>query len=184
MTEQTGIQTEDAIFAGGCFWCTEAVFSDVKGVLSIEPGYIGGSVDNPDYEAVCSGRTGHAEAVRIVFDPAQIAYRELVNIFFATHDPTTRNRQGNDIGTQYRSAIFCVTEAQLITARQVMTELGEQGIFPSAIVTELARAPRFWPAEVEHRDYFARHTDVPYCQYVIAPKVAKFREQFARWRRS
>jgi peptide-methionine (S)-S-oxide reductase len=183
MTETTPVELETAILAGGCFWCTEAIFSDVEGVRRVEPGYIGGSKASPTYEEVCGGGTGHAEAVRISFDPQLITYRDLLLIFFATHDPTSLNRQGNDIGTQYRSAIFVISDEQQEIARALISELGEKAVFPGAIVTQLVRASTFWPAEKEHWSYFARHGDVPYCQYVIAPKVAKFREKFTHLRR-
>ncbi len=174
---------ETAILAGGCFWCLEAVFKDVNGVLSVTSGYTGGRADAPTYRQVCEGGTGHAEAVKIEFDPETIGYRDLLEIFFVVHDPTTLNRQGNDIGPQYRSAIFATSEEQLHTALALIEEMGEKRVFPSAIVTKVERAGTFWPAEPEHHDYYAHHSDQPYCQYVVAPKIAKFREKFAERRR-
>jgi peptide-methionine (S)-S-oxide reductase len=182
-TAATEGKREIAILAGGCFWCLEAVFKDVEGVDLVEPGYIGGRTEHPTYRDVCEGGTGHAEAVRIVFDPALIGFRDLLEIFFVIHDPTTLNRQGNDIGTQYRSAIFTTSDAQLHDALALIEEMGEARVFPSAIVTKVERAGEFWPAEDDHRDYFARNSDQPYCQYVVAPKIAKFREKFARRRK-
>lgn len=177
------VQREVAILGGGCFWCTEAVFKDVEGVLSVVPGYTGGKVDAPSYKAVCDGGTGHAEVVRVEFDPAVIGYRDLLEIFFVIHDPTTLNRQGNDIGTQYRSAIFTTTDEQLHEALALIEKMGEERLFPSAIVTKVERAGTFWPAEDYHHDYYVKNSDQPYCQYVVAPKVTKFREKFAKRRR-
>ena len=177
------VQHEVAILAGGCFWCLEAVFKDVEGVVSVAPGYTGGKTEAPTYREVCDGGTGHAEAVRIEFDPAAIGFRDLLEIFFVIHDPTTLNRQGNDIGTQYRSAIFPTTEEQLHDALALIEEMGEHRVFPSAIVTKVERASKFWPAEEYHHDYFAKNTDQPYCQYVVAPKIGKFREKFANRRK-
>jgi peptide-methionine (S)-S-oxide reductase len=175
---------ETTILAGGCFWCLDAVFRDVEGVHSVVPGYCGGTVDDPQYRDVCDGGTGHAEAVRIEFDPAVVSYRDLLEIFFVIHDPTTLNRQGNDIGTQYRSAIFPADEAQLHAALSMIEELGEHRVFPSAIVTRVEQpGVRFWPAEEVHHDFFRHNPDQPYCQYVVAPKIAKFRQKFARLRR-
>lgn len=180
---EMNVSHEVAILAGGCFWCTEAVFKDVAGVISVVPGYIGGKVDSPSYRDVCNGGTGHAEAIRVAFDPAVVSYRALLEIFFVVHDPTTLNRQGNDIGTQYRSAIFTTSDEQLHAALALIEELGEQRVFPSAIVTKVERAGVFWPAEDYHLDYYTRNSDQPYCQYVVAPKVAKFREKFAARRK-
>lgn len=181
-TDKT-VRAEVAILGGGCFWCTEAVFKDVEGVLAVTPGYAGGKTEAPTYQDVCGGGTGHAEVVKVEFDPAVIAFRDLLEIFFVIHDATTLNRQGNDIGTQYRSAIFTTSEAQLHEALALIEELGEKRVFHSAIVTKVERADTFWPAEDEHFDYFTRNSDQPYCQYVVAPKVAKFRENFASRRR-
>ncbi|MBL8460204.1 MAG: peptide-methionine (S)-S-oxide reductase MsrA [Zoogloea sp.] len=173
-------KTEVAILAGGCFWCLEAVYLGADGVLGVTSGYIGGHVDAPTYERICDGDTGHAEAVRIEFDPARIGFVDLLDIFFAIHDPTTPNRQGNDVGTQYRSAIFTTTPEQEALARQKVAELNEEAHFGAPIVTEIVAAPRFWPAEPYHHDYFSRNEHQPYCQYVVAPKVAKFRSKFAK----
>lgn len=177
-------ENEVAVLAGGCFWCLDAVYRDVEGVLSVAPGYCGGTVDKPQYREVCEGGTGHAEAVRIEFDPAAVSYRDLLEIFFVIHDPTTLNRQGNDIGTQYRSAIFPTSEAQLHEALAIIEELGEQRVFPSAIVTQVEKpGVHFWPAEEVHFDFFTHNPDQPYCQYVVAPKIAKFRAKFAARRK-
>jgi len=168
-----------AIFAGGCFWCTEAIFRDVIGVKSVASGYIGGTVASPTYEQVCSGRTGHAEAVKLVFDPAQICYRDLLDIFFATHDPTQLNRQGNDVGTQYRSAIFPLSPEQAQAAKDAIARA--QAEYDAPIVTTVEHATDWYPAEDYHRDYFARVGDAnPYCAAVIAPKLRKFRKSFAQ----
>lgn len=168
-----------ATLAGGCFWCTEAVFAQLKGVDRVVPGYAGGSDPNPSYKQVCTGATGHAEAVQIVFDPAVIAYRDLVRIFFTVHDPTTLDRQGADVGTQYRSAIFTHSEAQQREAREVIAEVDREGIWGARIVTEVTPFTCFYAAEDYHRDYFTRNPAQGYCQVVIAPKVAKFREKYA-----
>ena len=176
MTDKT---METAIFAGGCFWCTEAVFLEVKGVRSVQSGYIGGHTDAPGYEQVCRGDTGHAEAVRIEFDPAQVDYDTLLDIFFGTHDPTTPNRQGNDIGTQYRSAIFTTRPEQDAAARAKIEQLAYEGAFDEPIVTEVEPAGAFWPAEAYHANYFARNGSQPYCRLVVGPKVAKFRSAFS-----
>lgn len=170
--------TQTAILAGGCFWCLEAVFDDLQGVLSVESGYAGGHVPNPTYEQVCTGRTGHAEAVRIKFDPQTITYRDLLNIFFSIHDPTTLNRQGNDVGPQYRSAIFYIDDTQKQTAQEVIAQISAAGLWPNPIVTEVTPFSNFYIAEDYHQEYFARNPYQPYCQAVIAPKVVKFRKQF------
>ncbi len=172
-----------AILGGGCFWCLEAVFKDVEGVLAVAPGYAGGRVESPTYREVCQGGTGHAEVIRVEFDPEVIGYRELLEIFFAMHDPTTLNRQGNDVGTQYRSVIFTTSEEQLHDALALIEEMGEQRVFPSAIVTKVERAGPFWPAEDYHVDYYTNNSDQPYCRYVVAPKIARFREKFAKRRK-
>src|SRR5262245_19970508 len=169
---------ETAILGGGCFWCLEAVFEQLKGVDEVESGYAGGTVSNPSYKAVCTGSSGHAEVVRVTFDPTIISYRELLEVFFATHDPTTLNRQGNDIGTQYRSVIFYSTPEQRATAEAVVQELTTQKVFPNAIVTELLPAPEFYNAEDYHRGYYRANPDQGYCQFVVAPKVAKARKAF------
>jgi peptide-methionine (S)-S-oxide reductase len=174
---------ETAILGGGCFWCLEAVFREVDGVLAVRSGYCGGHVEAPSYRQVCGGGTGHAEVVKIDFDPARISYRDLLEIFFVIHDPTTVDRQGNDVGTQYRSVIFVTSDAQLHTALDLIEEMGELRVYPKAIVTRVEHAPVFWPAEDEHHDYYSNNSDQPYCQYVVAPKIAKFREKFAARRR-
>ena len=170
--------TQTAVLGGGCFWCLEAVFDQLAGVQSVESGYAGGRGANPSYEAVCSGATGHAEVVRIRFDPAVLSFRDLLRVFFSIHDPTTRDRQGNDIGTQYRSVIFCQTPEQQSDAQAVIAELTAEEIWPAPIVTEIAGAATFYPAESYHQEYFERNGRQPYCQAVVAPKVAKFRKQY------
>jgi peptide-methionine (S)-S-oxide reductase len=167
-----------ATVGGGCFWCTEAVFSELRGVLSVMPGYAGGSVPNPTYEQVCGGRTGHAEVVQITFDPALLSYRDLITIFLTTHDPTTKNRQGADIGTQYRSVILYQSEAQRGVAEEVIRSLDSQKLWRGKIVTELVPLVAFYPAEEYHHNYFERNPSQAYCQFVIAPKVAKLRKQY------
>jgi peptide-methionine (S)-S-oxide reductase len=170
---------ETAVLGGGCFWCLEAVFDDLEGVRSVESGYAGGPRPNPTYDDVCSGSTGHAEVIRITFDPAVLAFRDLLTVFFTIHDPTTRNRQGNDVGTQYRSVVFCQTPAQRATAEAVVAKLTTAGLWKSPIVTEIADAAPFFEAEGYHQEYFVRNGRQPYCQAVVAPKVAKFRKHFA-----
>ena len=163
---------------GGCFWCLEAVYTELRGVERVISGYAGGSVPHPSYEQVCTGRTGHAEVVQITFDPAQITYRDLLEVFFTIHDPTTLNRQGADVGTQYRSIILYQTPEQEQTARAVIAEINASGIWPRPIVTQVEPLDRFYPAEGYHQNYFERNPDQPYCQIVIAPKVAKARQKF------
>lgn len=175
-TERTS--HEVATFGGGCFWCVEAVFLELAGVEKVESGYAGGSVHNPTYRQVCSGTTGHAEVVQITFDPSVISYRDLLQVFFTVHDPTTLNRQGADVGTQYRSVVFYHSPEQQQTAEQVMREIEATGVWPGPIVTQLEPAPVFYPAEDYHQDYYAQNRDQPYCQVVIAPKVAKLRQKF------
>lgn len=169
---------EIATLAGGCFWCLEAVYDGMKGVQSVESGYMGGRTPNPTYEQVCSGNSGHAEVVRVAFDPAAVSFRELLEVFFVIHDPTTLNRQGNDAGTQYRSAIFYHTPQQKADAEEVIARLNAEKLWSSAIVTEVAPAGAFHVAEGYHQEYFARNPYQPYCQAVVAPKVAKFRKYF------
>ncbi len=170
---------ETATLGGGCFWCLEAVFKDLRGVTWVMSGYAGGHVPNPDYYSVCSGKTGHAEVVQVKFDTDELSYADLLRVFFAIHDPTTLNRQGNDVGTQYRSAIYAHSDAQAATAASVMKEIADAKIWgPAALVTELAPFAVFYEAEPEHHDYFARNPYTGYCQVVVAPKVAKFRKQF------
>ena len=171
-------QQEVATLAGGCFWCLEAVYLDLRGVETVVSGYAGGHVPNPTYREVCSGLTGHAEVVQITFDPAIVSYRDLLRVFFTIHDPTTLNRQGADVGTQYRSAIYYHDEAQKATAEAVMAEVAAEKIWPNPLVTELAPLTKFYPAEEYHQDYFARNPGQPYCQVVVAPKVSKFRKQY------
>jgi peptide-methionine (S)-S-oxide reductase len=169
--------TEIATLGGGCFWCTEAVFQEIKGVTAVESGYAGGQVDHPTYEQICEGTTGHAEVVRVAFDPDVVSYRELLEIFFTVHDPTTLNRQGNDVGTQYRSVIYTHSPQQLATARTVMAEMAI--VWDGPLVTELSPAPVYYPAEEYHQNYFRRNPLQGYCAFVVAPKVAKFRQTFA-----
>ncbi len=170
-------ETEKAILAGGCFWCTEAVFKPVKGVKGVVSGYIGGETENPSYHEVCSGTTGHAEAVEITFDPEVVSYDTLLDVFFATHDPTQLNRQGNDVGTQYRSGVFTLSEEQATAARAAIERAGD--IWSGNIVTEVTAASTFHAGEDYHQDYFANNPYQPYCQAVIAPKVAKARQKYA-----
>lgn len=171
---------EIAILAGGCFWCLEAVYQEMEGVLRVESGYTGGRVSNPAYEQVCSGSTGHAEAVRLTFDPEIASYRDILQVFFAIHDPTTLNRQGNDVGTQYRSAIYYADDRQRAVAEELIRELNAEQVWAAPIVTELQPAGTFYPAEDYHQNYFRANPQQPYCSYVVAPKVRKFREKFVR----
>lgn len=165
---------------GGCFWCTESVYAGVKGVVDVESGYSNGRTVQPTYEQVCSGSTGHNEVVKLVFDPAQINLRELLEIFFVIHDPTTLNRQGNDSGTQYRSGIYCSSPEQAALAQALIREMSDSGVYSRAIVTEVLPLANYWPAEDYHQDFFARNPGQGYCMAVAAPKVAKFRKTFAR----
>ena len=171
-------QTALATLAGGCFWCLEAVYADLKGVQKVVSGYAGGQVVNPSYAQVCTGKTGHAEVVQITYDPKTITYRELLEVFFTIHDPTTLNRQGADVGTQYRSAIFYRTPEEKAVAEEVIHNLDEAGVWGKKFVTELTPFSVFYPAEEYHQNYFARNSGQPYCQIVIAPKVAKFRKHY------
>jgi len=171
--------SERIVLAGGCFWCTEAVFSELRGVLSAVPGYAGGSVPDPSYEAVCTGRTGHAEAVEVTFDPSLVSLHDLLVVFFTTHDPTTRDRQGPDTGTQYRSAVFPRNDEQRAVVQAVIREVAEERLYPHPIVTEVVPLTAFYPAEAYHRNYYRRHPEQAYCQAVIAPKLAKFRKAHA-----
>lgn len=173
-----GTSKEVATLGGGCFWCLEAVYDQLKGVLSVESGYSGGSVPNPSYRQVCTGTTGHAEVTQISFDPEVISYRELLQVFFTIHDPTTLNRQGADVGTQYRSAIFYHSEEQKQIAQQVIADLTAQGVWSGPIVTQVVPFEKFYLAEDYHQEYFANNPGQPYCQVVIAPKVAKFRQKY------
>lgn len=169
--------TETATLGGGCFWCLEAVYQELKGVQQVESGYTGGHVPNPTYEQVCDGTTGHAEVVRLSFDPDVISYREILEVFFTIHDPTTMNRQGNDVGTQYRSAIYTHSPQQQETARQVIAEMAN--VWDAPIVTEVSPAGAYYKAEDYHQNYFKQHPLQGYCAFVVAPKVAKFRKIFA-----
>lgn len=169
---------EIATLGGGCFWCLEAALRQLRGVASVVSGYAGGQIDNPAYRTVCTGATGHAEVVQVTFDPAVIDYRTLLTAFFAIHDPTTPNRQGHDIGTQYRSVIFTHTATQAAIANTLIAELAAEQVWPEPIVTQVLPAPTFWPAEAEHQDYLARNPDQPYCRAVVAPKAAKLRQVF------
>jgi len=173
----TSIQT--AVFGGGCFWCTEAVFSALAGVDSVQSGYCGGSLVNPSYEQVCTGQTGHIEVIQIQFDPAVVSYEALLEVFFATHDPTTPGRQGNDVGTQYQSAVFWQSPAQQVAVEAKIRDLDTSGVYSAPVCTEVLPATKFWPAENMHDNYFALHPNQGYCQVVIAPKVEKFKKHFS-----
>jgi peptide-methionine (S)-S-oxide reductase len=169
-----------AVFGGGCFWCTEVVFDELRGVQSVVSGYAGGATENPTYEQVCSGSTGHAEVIKIEFDPRQISFRDLMTVFFATHDPTTLNRQGNDAGTQYRSAIFYANEEQKQQAAALIKELDEAKTFKNPVVTTLEPLAEFYPAEDYHQKFYANNPYQPYCQYSIPPKLNKLHKQFSQ----
>ena len=169
---------ETITLGGGCFWCLEAVYDQMRGVQSVESGYMGGHMDNPTYEAICTGQTGHAEVVQVTFDPAVVSFREILEVFFVIHDPTTLNRQGNDTGTQYRSVIFYHSDAQRVIAREVMDSLTKEQVFSNPLVTEVVPATIFYMAESYHQEYYANNPQQPYCTYVVSPKVAKFREKF------
>jgi peptide-methionine (S)-S-oxide reductase len=171
-------ESEVATLAGGCFWCLEAVYDELRGVEDVVSGYAGGHVENPTYREVCEGTTGHAEVVQVTFDPRVVSYRELLEVFFTIHDPTTLNRQGGDVGTQYRSAVFYHTPEQERTAREVIREINEAHIWGAPAVTEVAPLAEFYPAEDYHQEYFRRNPSQPYCQVVVAPKVSKFRQKF------
>lgn len=173
--------TETIVLGGGCFWCTEAVFDRVLGVTDVESGYANGQVPHPTYEQVCSGSTGHAEVVRLTFDPKVIGLREILEIFFATHDPTTLNRQGNDVGTQYRSGIYTATSAQQELAEDMVRQMSQDRLFGAPIVTEVQPLESYWPAEDYHQDYYLNHPEQGYCAFVVGPKVEKFRKTFARY---
>ncbi|MCI4364007.1 MAG: peptide-methionine (S)-S-oxide reductase MsrA [Thermoplasmata archaeon] len=170
--------TELATLGGGCFWCTEAVFAELRGVEEVLPGYAGGRTKNPSYEEVCTGTTGHAEVIQVRFRPTEVAYRDLLRVFFTVHDPTTKDRQGGDVGTQYRSIILWHSEAQQRAAEEIRLEVEGRHLWSRSIVTELAPFTVFYPAEEYHRNYFALHPERAYCQMIIAPKVAKFRKQY------
>lgn len=172
-------ELETATLGAGCFWCTEAVFLGLRGVESVQSGYSGGHKEEPTYQEVCLGTTGHAEVAEIKFDPEELSFADLLRVFFVTHDPTTLNRQGNDVGTQYRSAIFYHNDEQKRVAEEVLSEVTAEGVYDDPIVTEITAFERFWPAEDYHNDYFANNPNQPYCAAVVAPKVAKFRAKFA-----
>jgi peptide-methionine (S)-S-oxide reductase len=173
-----GTGSEQATLGGGCFWCLEAVYTELRGIEKVVSGYAGGSVDNPTYEQVCGGRTGHAEVVQVTFDPAVISFREILEVFFTIHDPTTLNRQGADVGTQYRSAIFTHSAEQAQTAAEVIEAAQGDGTWRAKVVTQVQPLEVFYPAEEYHQDYFARNPNQPYCQVIIAPKVAKARHKY------
>ena len=172
-------QTETITLGGGCFWCLEAVYDQLEGVLDVVSGYAGGHLPNPDYKTVCNGTTGHAEVVQVTFDPQEISFKEILEVFFSIHDPTTLNRQGADVGTQYRSAIFYHSDEQKTVAEDVMAEIKAANIWDNPIVTEITPLDVFFPAEEYHQEYFQRNPYQGYCQVVIAPKVAKFRQKYA-----
>ncbi len=169
---------EEATLGGGCFWCTEAVYKELNGVVDVKPGYSGGHVKNPSYREVCTGNTGHAEVVQIKFDPEKVSFSEILEVFFLTHDPTTLNRQGNDVGTQYRSAIFYHSEEQKQTAEKIISQLEKEKVYKDPIVTEVTPFTSFYVAEDYHINYFERNKNQPYCQFVVAPKVEKFEKIF------
>ncbi len=170
---------ETATLGGGCFWCIEAVYEQLNGVVDLRSGYAGGHVANPTYEQVCDKKTGHIEVVQVDFDPQVMSYRDVLEVFFVSHDPTTLDRQGNDVGPQYRSAIFTHSSAQDSTARALIAELTQERVFPAPIVTEIRPLDRYWPGEAYHQRYYRRNQQQPYCAFVIAPKVAKIRQKFA-----
>lgn len=176
-------KTENAYLGGGCFWCLEAIFSSTKGVKSVESGYAGGVTENPTYEKVCMGATGHAEIVKVEFSPEEISYEILLNIFFSMHDPTTPNKQGCDTGSQYRSIILYENATQEKTAKKIVKKLEEDSVFGAPIVTEVAPLTKFYPAEEYHKDYFMKNPEKVYCHAVISPKVSKFREKFSQYYR-
>lgn len=172
------MKTETAWLGNGCFWCTEAIFSRIRGVLEVRSGYSGGRLENPDYKSVCTGLTGHAECLEIVYDPSVVSFTDLLEVFFSTHDPTTLNRQGNDVGTQYRSVIFHKDERQKSLAAEFMKQLEEKRIFASPLVTTLEPMEKFYPAENYHQQYYELNSAAPYCHAVIRPKVEKFIKEF------
>lgn len=175
------LKTEIAVFGGGCFWCTEAAFKELRGVVSVMPGYAGGTMERPTYDAVSSGKTGHAEVIKIEYDPAQVSYETLLTVFFATHDPTTLNRQGADVGTQYRSIILYTSEAQKKAVEKFIAELNASNVQGKPIVTEVKPLERFYEAEAYHRNYYTKNSDQQYCQAVINPKLQKVRKKFAEF---
>ena len=169
-----------AVFGNGCFWCTEAIFQKLRGVISVKPGYSGGSKPNPSYVEVCNGNTGHAEVIKIEYDPAEIEYKVLLEVFFSTHDPTTLNRQGNDVGEQYRSVIFYASDDQKTEAEKFIGQLTSENVYSSPIVTQLKPLDKFYEAEDYHHNYFERNKDKPYCQVIINPKLQKFKQHYAK----
>src|SRR6056297_840705 len=173
-----GKESKKATLGGGCFWCTEAVYKELKGVVDVIPGYSGGNIKNPAYREVCTGRTGHAEVVQITYDPEVVSYKEILEVFFMTHDPTTLNRQGNDVGTQYRSAVFYHDEEQKEAAEEIIGRFEKENIYNQPIITEVAPFEAFFKAEDYHKDYFKQNEDQPYCQFIVAPKVSKFKKIF------
>ncbi|MBI5153283.1 MAG: peptide-methionine (S)-S-oxide reductase MsrA [Parcubacteria group bacterium] len=174
------ISTESAVFGGGCFWCTEAVFSELRGVISVESGYAGGGIENPDYRAVSSGVTGHAEVIKVEYNPEEISYRDLLEVFFSSHDPTTMNRQGNDVGEEYRSVIFYTSDEQKEAAEAYVKEFIETKTYSAPIVTQIFPLDTFYKAEEYHQDYYQNNKEAPYCQIVINPKLEKLRKQHAK----
>ncbi|WP_027016564.1 peptide-methionine (S)-S-oxide reductase MsrA [Comamonas composti] len=181
MNKNNSLSQEAICLGGGCFWCTEAIFSRVRGVSRVQSGYANGHLAHPSYEDICTGQTGHAEVVQVHFDPEVISLRDLLLIFFGTHDPTTLNRQGNDVGTQYRSGIYTSSEEQAVTARALIAEMDEAGAYDAPIVTEVQPLSIYWVAEDYHQNYFANHPGQGYCAFVVGPKVEKFRHAFGRW---
>lgn len=180
MQTDTNHNLKTAVFAGGCFWCTEAVFQKLRGVFEVLPGYTGGRTENPSYEEVTTGTTNHAEAIQFSYDPEQISFKDLLTVFFATHDPTSLNRQGGDVGTQYRSAIFYSSEEEKQEAENFINDLSAQGVFAGSIVTTLEPLKKFYEAEDYHKNYYEKNSGVGYCQVIIGPKIAKLREQFSQ----
>lgn len=178
-TKETGQAKEIAVFGGGCFWCTEAVFKMLRGVYAVMPGYAGGMIENPTYEQVSNGDTGHAECIQIEYDPAQVTYENLLTVFFGSHDPTTRNRQGNDVGTQYRSVIFTTTPEQAESAKRFIQNINASNPDGKSIVTEITPLPKFYPAEDYHQDYYEQNKSQPYCEIIINPKLEKVQKMFA-----
>ena len=181
MNENNKLRQETIYLGGGCFWCTEAVFDRVRGIVDVESGYANGHLDYPSYDDICTGQTGHAEVVKLEFDPAVISLRDVLLIFFGTHDPTTLNRQGNDVGTQYRSAIFTTDAQQATVARALVEEMQSEKAFDAPMVTQIEPLTNYWPAEDYHQDYFLQHPGQGYCAFVVGPKVQKFQKAFSRW---
>ncbi len=180
MDNQQSSNLQSAVFGNGCFWCTEAIFQKLIGVISVAPGYAGGSKPNPTYEEVCNGTTGHAEVIKIEYDPAQIEYKVLLEVFFSTHDPTTLNRQGNDVGEQYRSVIFYANEEQKKAAEEFIAQLTKDAVYSVSIVTQIKPLDKFYEAEDYHHNYFEQNKDKPYCQLIINPKLQKFKQHYSK----